>query len=252
MEKNDYTLAKRIKELAERAYNKGQYVFTDFLTPSELQVFYNMKNEISYVPAREFGGTELCERKMLGFGSEELCAYDQDFPICCIKSEALIKKFSDELTHRDFLGAIMNLGITRELIGDIFVKDNTGYIFCHENIAGFISDNLIFVKHTHVNSVVCSEIPEEIKPSLEESSVIVSSNRLDGIISGVYNVSRSKSLELFKEKKVFVNGRLMENNSMTLKNDSVVSVRGKGKFIFKSEGKTTGKGRLYINILKYV
>lgn len=70
------------------------------------------------------------------------------YPIKCLKAEPLAAKFSEDLTHRDFLGAVLNLGIERAVIGDILVQKHTAWIFCHEKIADYIIENLTRVRHT--------------------------------------------------------------------------------------------------------
>ena len=138
---------------------------------AELNAFYEMRKEISYVPYSEFGGTENCERLMIRFGSEELFGYEEPFPIRCILAEPLIEKFADSFTHRDFLGAIMNLGIEREVVGDIAIKGKKAYIFCTEKIAEYIAENLVQVKHTSMRCTVLEEAPDILKPTLEKKEV---------------------------------------------------------------------------------
>lgn len=252
MNQNDYTFQKRIAELAERAYSQSRYVFTDFLNPSERSLFYEMEKEISYVPYRIFGGMEEAERCMICFGSPEMCGYEAEFPIVCVKMEPLIQKFADRLSHRDFLGALMNLGITREKLGDIIVKDNAGFLFCLETVSDYIIQNIDFVKHTHVRCRICRDELELPKPVLCEKQLIVSSNRADAVVAKLYNISREQSLSLFRDKKVFINGRQLEHNSQSLKNRDVISVRGYGKFIFQGESGITQKKRLYVTVSVYI
>ena len=80
-------------------------------------------------------GTEGCERQMLRFGSEETLGYEEAFPISCVVIRPSAPKFAEELTHRDFLGALMNLGIERDVLGDIIVRDAVGYVFCEDAMA---------------------------------------------------------------------------------------------------------------------
>lgn len=75
------------------------------------------------------GGVDGCERQILRFGDEESLGYDAGFPICCIEIKPLIEKFADALTHRDYLGALMHLGIERSTLGDIMIRDKTAYLF---------------------------------------------------------------------------------------------------------------------------
>ena len=81
-----------------------------------------------------FGGAAGAERVMIRFGDEESLGYEQPFPIAIIKAEPVSPKFAEKLTHRDFLGAILNLGIERSTVGDIIVRESTAYFFVKEDI----------------------------------------------------------------------------------------------------------------------
>ncbi len=94
-----------------------------------------------------FGGYDGAERAVAAFGNG--CQY-AEFPVKIIKAEPLSQKFADKLSHRDFLGSLMGLGIKRNVLGDIVIKENTGYIFCLDSIADYIVQNLDKVRHTGV------------------------------------------------------------------------------------------------------
>ena len=245
-------LRKRLTELAQKSYQSSIYTFTNFLSAAQQDVYYRMERELSYAGVTMFGGMDGTERQVVRFGSEDQLGYEEAFPITCLVMEPLIQKFADDLSHRDFLGALMNLGIERELLGDIIVKNKTGYLFCLERIAPYIIENLEQVRHTHIKVYEAKELPESIRPTLAEQKIVVSSERLDGVIAKVYHLSRSQSLDLFREKKIFVNGRQCENNSYICKEQDVVSVRGYGKFIFEQIMGTTGKGRLSVRVNQYI
>jgi RNA-binding protein YlmH len=252
MNRDEKSLQKRIAELADRSYSQGRYIYTDFLNASELSQFYEMEGQLTYVPHKVFGGMEESERCVVRFGDAEMCGYEEAFPIACIRMEPLMQKFADSLSHRDFLGALMNLGITREKLGDIIIQDNVGYLFCLSSISDYIIDNLSFVKHTHIRCSLCQASDSLSAKELREVQLIVSSNRADAAVARLYKLSREQALILFREKKVFLNGRVLENNSQTLKPEDVLSVRGHGKFIFRSQGGTTQKGRLYVTVAEYI
>lgn len=244
-------LKKRFIELANKTYNNNIYTFTNFLTLAEQDIFFQIIKEISFVPYTMYGGTNDCERIMIRFGSEKMFGYEEEFPICCIVIEPLMKKFADTLSHRDFLGALMNLGIERNLLGDIIILDNKGFLFCQEKMAQFIVDQLDKIKHTSVKCAITKDIPESTALRKDETSIIVSSERCDGIIAKIFNFSRSQCVDLFREKKIYVNGRLYENNSGTLKQGDKVSVRGFGKFEYCGVQHETKKGRINIKVLIY-
>lgn len=243
---------KRLTELANKAYTNSQYLFTTFLSMSELDIYYQIEREISYVPVTLFGGTQDCERVMIRFGSEELCGYEEPFPITCIEIAPMIEKFGEILSHRDYLGALMNLGIERSTLGDIIIIEKTAFLFCTEKMASYILDNLDQVRHTHVRCKIAEHVPESTITKLERKNCLVSSARADSVIAKLYNMSRSQGVELFRAKKVFINGRLNENNSGMLKPGDRVSVRGYGKFIYQGTAYETKKGKLSVEVDVYM
>lgn len=235
-------LKKRFRELYNRSQNRGIYVYSDFLNAYE-QALLEEEIRYGYTSA---GGYPDAERKIACFGNENDFGYEPCPPIEIICISPLSEKFADDLTHRDFLGSLMGLGIKRETLGDIVISKNKGYLICLETISQYIIENLTKVRHTSVSCEICNKIPLEDLPQPKEKMVIVSSLRLDGIISAVYNLSRSKSSALIDGEKVFINGKLTKSNSAPLKEDDVISVRGYGRFKFKEISGDTRKGRIRI------
>ena len=244
-------LKKRLQELARKCYQNNQYTFTGFLSPVDMECFYGLERELSYVPYKIWGGSEFCERAMLRFGGEQELGYEEDFPIACIAAKPLAAKFADALSHRDFLGALMNLGIERSTMGDIRVTDGGAYLFCLNSIADFICDNLIQVKHTSVSCSLTADVGQI--PREEPGTVVlhVASLRVDAVLARVYDISREKSIELFRAGKVYVNGRRCENHSRQLKCGETVNARGYGKFMLTGEPGQTRKGRLAVEAAVY-
>jgi RNA-binding protein YlmH len=243
---------KRIIDLASKSFRNNMFIFTNFLSESELSDFYQMQDKLNGSTYQIFGGYELAERAIIRFGSIEDLGFEEKFPIVCIKVEPLIEKFADLFSHRDFLGAVMNLGIERDQIGDIVIEGKSAYIFTIEKMGNFICQNLDQVKHTHVKCTIVKEIltSNGIQTKLEEVSV--SSERVDAVIARIYHISRNESINLFRTQKVFVNGKTMENNSYFLREEDKVSVRGFGKFIYKKVIYTSKKGKLSIQIERFI
>lgn len=188
---------------------------------------------------------------MIRFGSLEGLGYEEDYPISVLLIEPLIDKFSDDLGHRDYLGSLMNLGIKRNVIGDIIIKDKKAYVFCISEVSDFIISELTRIKHTTVKiSKVSGEI-DALRRELEDMEVLVSSPRFDAVVAALTKLSRGKAVELFREKKVLLDGRICENNSYTLKAGSSFSIRGVGKFIYEGEGGKTRKERVFIRLYNY-
>lgn len=251
MDKETEVLKKRITDLANQSYRNNMFTFTSFLSLAEQQLIDEVKKEIGTVHVTLFGGNDLSERVIARFGNPEELGYEQEFPIVCVHMKPLVKKFADVLTHRDFLGALMNLGIERSTIGDINIKENECYLFCLDKMAPYICNELTRVKHT---SVMCSvtDMAQDIlqvEPTYYE--ILVSSSRIDGVISKVYHLSRSQSIELFRAKRVFVNGKCQENNSYFLKEGETITVRGFGKFLYTRQIAVTKKDKLRLEIGKF-
>lgn len=244
-------IKKRLLELAQRSYNHGIYTFTPFLGLSEQQAFYEVERDVDYAGYAMEGGSPRCERKMIRFGSPDILGYEEAYPIQCLKVEPLTPKFAEHLTHRDFLGAIMNLGIERSTVGDIFVQDKEALVFCQENIAAYLTENLLQVRHTHVKCSVTEAAQHFREPVTEELSLTVSSARIDTVISKVYNIARSRSVELFRAGRIYVNGRSTENNSYTLRSGDAVTARGFGRFVYTGEQGETRKGKTRIGVEVY-
>lgn len=242
----------RLSDLAKRAYQQNIYTYSNFLSPTELSLLEQLGDSISYIHHECFGGNELCERQIVAFGSEEDFGYPGHFPIAVIRITPLIEKFSDSLNHRDYLGALMNLGIERDTLGDILIKEKTAYLFCLEGIADFICSELTKVKHTNVKCEITDMDIPALAPELVDEEFPVASLRLDGIIASLLKCSRKEALDLFVDKKVILNGHITGRNSTLLKDGDVFSVRGHGKFIFAGTGGSTRKGKIYVHIKRYI
>lgn len=246
---DDELLKKRFIELSERAYSRGIYTYSPFLSLAEQDLLTRIKKSL-FCSFQLYGGYEGAERQVARFGSGETARNDGEYPIVCVKASPKSAKFSDELSHRDFLGALMSLGIKRELIGDIVVADKTGYIFCLEKSAAFLTENLVKIRHT---DIVCeiSDADFEVKPPPEETTVVIASERIDSIIAAVFSLSRSAAQECIEKGIAFVNSALVEKLTFVPEKGDIISVRGHGRFIYEGTVKSTKKGRLLISVRKY-
>ena len=227
---------------------RGIYVYTDFHSPSGAAVAYEVCSDRE---VKFWGGDDCCERVMLRFGDESEIGYSEDFPISIISVSPRQQKFADKLSHRDFLGALMNLGIERDLIGDIIVAGNCGYVFVVERMTELILDSVTSVKHTSVECRIIDELPEDARPVIRRMSVNISSERADAVVARVFGISRGEAKELFAKESVFVGGRESRGAGASLKEGDTVSVRGFGKFVFYGISGETKKGRLVAEVGKY-
>jgi len=167
-----------------------------------------------------------------------------------LKIEPQMQKFADALTHRDFLGAILNLGIKRDLLGDLLIHENVGYQFVLEQMADYLTENLIRVRHTSVRVTRCEVLPEGAGVTLEERFVVAASPRVDAVIGAVWNLSRSEAKKMVEEERVTLRGKRITDPSKELSEGDRISVRGYGRFYFDGEEKKTrsGRGRMKVRV----
>lgn len=244
-------LKSRFKDLADRSYRQNVYCFSGFLGLSEQDLFWTMERELHYCRYSLWGGYEGAERKMVRFGSPEELGYEEEYPIVCVHIMPVLAKFADALSHRDFLGALMNLGIERSTLGDIRVGEKEAYLYCLSGMADYICEHLDQVKHTSVKCSVVTEMADVPQEEPQELEVQLPSLRIDVCLAKVYHQSREEILECFRSGRVYVDGRLCENNSRQLKGGETVNLRGQGKFIFTGELRETRKGKLSAKIQIY-
>jgi RNA-binding protein YlmH len=242
-------IKRRLVELYERAVGTSCYTYTDFLGLMEQSL---LSETLGYARFTAFGGADGAERVVVRFGDSEDIGYDEPFPISILKISPKSKKFADTLTHRDFLGSLMNLGIERRCLGDIVIIDNEGYLFCLEGIADYIVESLTRIKHTEVVLSKIDALPDGELYKTERRTVQASGERLDGIIAKVFSLSRDDAQRLFSRGLVFLSGREISSPSKLPREGEVVSVRGHGRFIFRGTKSLSKKGKLNIEIDLYV
>lgn len=245
-------LQRRLLELAERAYTRGQYTYTGFLNLAELGLLAQAEGRLRHVPHALWGGADGCERKVLRFGDAALCGYEEAWPIACVRIRPVNAKFADALTHRDFLGALMHLGVERSTMGDIRVEENCGFAFVLERVAPFLVEQLTQVRHTTVACELLESLPAYAGLRTQEVCVRVASARLDALLAQLYQLSRGEAQALVSGGRVFVNERLQESGSYAPGEGEIISVRGYGKFVYKGITGATKKGKLVAALEKYV
>ena len=251
MTDEDILVKKRLSELIRKSESGGYFTFTNFLGLSEQSIFSEILsgNRVAYTA---FGGADGAERVILRFGSPEELGYEEDFPIKTLKIEPKSQKFADKLSHRDFLGSLMNLGIEREMLGDIVIINNVGYLFAKEEICEYICTSLTKIKHTDVTVSITESLPEGELYRTEMRKIQLSSERLDAVVAKTFSLSRDDAQSLFKRGLVFVNGKCIESTSYTPKAGEVISARGHGRLIYRGYDSTSKKGKLNVSVELYV
>ena len=251
MNKEEHYLQNRLMELAHTSYVRNIYTYSDFLNISEQSILLHISKELPPVNFHLTGGNDYAERNLAVFAPQTVY-YEQEPPISIIKIAPISPQYADSLSHRDFLGAILNLGITRAKIGDLFVKNNTAYVFCISEIAPYILENLSKIRHTLIQCSYSGEPTEQITPEFRTIQGTIGNIRLDSLIATAFSTSRSSIISYIEAGKVFVNGKLITSNGYTPKTGDIISVRGKGRFVYESLLKTTKKGRNLVSVKRYI
>lgn len=218
---------------------------TEFLNPFEVRNAITILNSDSDLKYTVDGGYDEAERSTIFIYPFYMDYENIENNLKFIQVEGNFKFKS--ISHKDYLGAILNLGIKREKIGDIIIHENFCQLIVSEDICDFIIMNLEKVSRNNVNVKEISR--DEIAynpPSYKDVSFTVSSDRLDCIISGLYNISRQDSAKYINGDRVHVNYEKIDSPSKVIEGGSLLSVRGKGRAIISQIGDLTKKGKIKI------
>ena len=251
MNKEELMLRKRLIELSNQAYQRDIVTFSDFLNLNELNILHTTPKDQFPVAYETYGGYDTAERQMVAFLPDALC-YEYFYPMKTVIIEPLNLNFSESLTHRDYLGALMNLGIERSRMGDILIDGQRAIVFVKPEIADFIADNLTRIRHTTVQTKIQEPGDISYEPKYQQIKGTVPSVRLDTILSVAYPLSRSKLTAYIQAGKVFVNGKLITSNGCHLKEGDFIYVRGLGKIMYEETIAATKKGRYMVTVRKYI
>ena len=219
--------------------------FSHFLDSREQAVLEN--NGIS---GMLFGGYDGAERCMLGVFPDWQEPDGALFPIKVLK---ITVKSEKSLTHRQYLGTVLSLGIERDKIGDILTDDDCAYVFLCADMAEFVRENIskvgrngVSIDYADINSVT---LPEK---KFEIISCVCASLRLDAVISGLINKSRNEAKSLILAGRVSVNHFDTQKTDFTVKEGDLLSVRGFGRAQLEEIGTKTRSDRVHIKFKKYV
>ena len=219
--------------------------YSEFLNPFEIENAKAILNSTSDLKYTVDGGYKESERKVVFIYPFYIEYEDIDETLRFIQIEGNFKFKS--ISHKDYLGSLLSLGIKREKIGDIIIHENFCQVIVSNDICDFILMNIEKVSN---NNVKLKEISrEEIvysSPKCKDVSFTVTSSRIDCVISGLYNISRQESSKLINNEKVQVNYEKITSASKEIKSESLISVRGKGRAQIISIGDLTKKNKIKV------
>lgn len=249
----DKLLISKIIDKAEKAIRHKCYSYTDFLDPYQrnlIEKFLMSQADVKIVFNGGYEGAErviaiLCPDFML-----EGNISGQEVPLKIVQVKV---RHRNSLSHRDFLGALMSLGIKREKIGDILVKEDFCSIVALSDIADYINYNLLRIGKFEVENEV-KEISslQPDQPKVKEINTTIASLRVDCVASAGFGISRTKIAEFIKAEKLNLNWEMTNSLTRQVKEGDTISIKGKGRVVLETVGRTTKKGRIGILLKKYI
>ncbi len=224
---------------------------TAFLSPREQELARYLFGMLPGLLA--FGGYADAERRMLCYLPEyldESSLYGEDSPLCCLRATFFQ---GDTPTHRDFLGALLGSGISRESVGDICVGTGSCDFFVTAEIAPYLLQNFTSAGRTRVHLEQIGldqvQVPE---PEIKEIRDTLASLRLDSVIAAGFRIGRSLAVQYVNAGKAAIDGLPCEKPDKDVAEGAKISVRGLGKIKLHSVNGQTKKGRISVVIHRYV
>ncbi|WP_024834721.1 RNA-binding protein [Ruminiclostridium josui] len=245
----DRVLVSRLLDKVEQCHYSS-FAYTDFLSPYEASVAKKVLDRVKDVFYKLAGGYEGAERTIVVISSdfiEEDIPYNT--PISLLRITPVIE---NKLSHRDYLGSLLGLGIKREKIGDILVSEKFADVFVVDKIAEYILYNLDKIGNVKVQCQEC-DIYQFTPPHKKERSIstTVASLRVDSVASSGFGLSRTKIMDYFKAQRVNVNWELVQSPSKMLAEGDVISIRGMGRIVLEKVLGNTRKDRISIVIKRF-
>ncbi|MDE6732792.1 MAG: hypothetical protein K2J77_07960 [Oscillospiraceae bacterium] len=244
-------LSAHITDLAEISRRTGVPRFSRFLNEREMIVAKQAARAVNADPIF-YGGYDGAARTICGFFED---TYAEELPteskleLFPLRAVTFSFRNCDKLSHRDFLGAILNLGLERSVLGDIPVAEDHAVVFCFETAAQSVLD-LTKIGRVGVKTEqgITKELP---KAKFETLDRTVSSLRLDRLVAACANLSGDRSASLIKSGQVQADFSVCLNVSSIVKENTVLSIRGHGRFRLKEIVGETKKGKIRVVIEKY-
>lgn len=250
---DDRLMMARLLDKAELAEKTYKITNSDFLDPHQMAVASKMLANAGVCGYSFNGGYPEAERTIALFVPEFSDDTEQDQYIKrLLKVIEIVPKVLG-LSHRDYLGALMGLGIKREVIGDIIVDDDRCSIIVLSDIAEFIAGNLLKVGNTGVTLAIKDiSVLTGHEARVKEIRATVAALRLDTVCAQAFGISRSKAAELIKAGRVNLNWETVQSSDRSVGEGDNISIRGKGKAVLDKVGDRTKKDRIAVKIRKYI
>lgn len=222
--------------------------FSDFLNERQTGLAIDTMKKCGVSDYMLWGGFSEASRVMLCVYPPYMCPEKEDFPLVCVN---LKYRSVDVLTHRDFLGSLMALGIKRDVVGDILVQEGLASFFVKSDFEQYVISQIRKIGRVGVAFTDKSVDFDKLSQDFEESECVVSSLRIDNIVSAAAKLSRAKAKQAVESGLVAVNYEITSDTDGKVHSGDKISVRGCGKFIILFDGKVSKKGKCRILLRKF-
>lgn len=242
----DNQLKARIKDLAEQCGRQHRCTLTGFLTPAE-QVAARAAALRSSCHFRLYGGYPEAERQVLLFQPDYLADNEPEWAEYLHVLQLVPAAAGPG--HRDYLGALLALGIRRDQLGDILVEGKDARIVVLAGISGYLAAQLERVGPTSV-SIFRSDLASLAAPEIRMLTVQgnVASLRLDNVAAEGFSLPRSRMAELIRSGQVQLNWAEELRPDHLLEPGDLVSLRGFGRLRLVSIDGKSRKDRFFITM----
>ena len=162
-------------------------------------------------------------------------------------------KIKTSVRHQDILGSIYSLNIDSGLFGDVLIIDGHYYVYILSMLRNYFESNFLMVRNSYIELIELDvDTFKDYERSYEEINLIVSSLRIDTVISSIIHSGRNKIKELIKDKDIMLNYDYLKDTSYKLKEEDTFSIRKIGKFKYMGIINNTNSNNLFIKIYKYI
>lgn len=246
----------QVLDKLEFVQKRGQMESTDFLSMSQISLVESFLRKNQFENYSFFGGYPDAERKMLLLYPENYTAsmIEKNYAkFLKVASITFVPPLEEAYEHRIYLSGIIKLGIRREKVGDILVRPTGADILFSASLQNVLPQELSSLTRFRSAEINLQELSHLQLPEKNfiPHSIIVPSLRLDNLVSDLAKTSRSNASTLITSNLVFLNGKCDLKPSKAVSPGDVITIRRKGKFVFREVEKTTKSGNLVLKIDQY-
>lgn len=256
----DKILVSKLFDKIKSVDTKNIIEHTSFLDGYQRKILEEILNKLHYKNYIFYGGYEEAERKILILYPQKLEKYIKSNlnkvfnTVVTVLNIKLPNELKGKYKHRDYLGGILKLGVKREKIGDILVTEDGADIIINKDIEKFLLNEIKILTRFAKSEIRIKSVEElkNVEIKTEKLEIVVMQERLDSVVAEILKCSRTNANKIIEDERVFINYENIVKSAKVLKQGDLLTIRGKGRFKIGEIINNTRKGKLVIEIEKYV